>query len=122
MHTNNYWKKNRANLSQLNPWVAAAPVVFQKTMETILQGIEEAICYIDDVLVTTKTQDEHLKLLATVLQHGVKIRKVKCQFLSLSVEFLGYRNDAHGRHPSKEKIEAIQNAPTPVMCLSCDPA
>lgn len=97
--------------------VASAPAIFQKTMDRILQGIEGVECYIDDVLIATKTKNEHMKLLDTVLQrlqqHGVRIRKEKCKFLSESVEFLGYRIDAEGRHPLKAKVEAIQNAPIP---------
>ena len=40
--------------------VASTPVVFQCTMDTILQGIPQVICYIDDILVTVKTEAEHL--------------------------------------------------------------
>ena len=48
--------------------VASALAVFQKTMDTILQGIRGVICYIDDVLVTGKTQEEHVRNLEIVLQ------------------------------------------------------
>ena len=50
--------------------------MFQKTMDTILQGIPNVICYIDDILVTGSDDDAHLRHLAEVLErlekHGVK--------------------------------------------------
>jgi len=69
-------------------------VCLSKYINSILQGIEGGACYIDDVLVSAKTQDEHIKCLEIVFQrlqqHGVRVGKEKRQFLSPSVEFLGY--------------------------------
>ena len=39
--------------------VALAPAVFQKNMETILQGMPHVICYLDDIFVTGCTEAEH---------------------------------------------------------------
>ena len=54
--------------------VALVPALFQKTMDTILRGIPHCICYLDNILVTGKTDEEHLSNLETVLsrlqQHG----------------------------------------------------
>jgi len=56
--------------------VASAPVVFQKSMETILQGIPRVICYLDDILVTRCTETEHVSNLEEALSrlqaHGVR--------------------------------------------------
>ncbi len=55
--------------------IASAPAVFQKTMDTILQGMNNVICYIDDILVTGGTEAEHLSNLEEVLkrlrEHGL---------------------------------------------------
>ena len=55
--------------------VSSAPAMFQQVMDTILQGIPNAICYIDDILVTGSDDAAHLSHLAEVLQclekHGV---------------------------------------------------
>ena len=42
------------------PDQVSAPAVFQKTMDSILQGIEGVACYIDDVLITSSTKEQHL--------------------------------------------------------------
>ena len=89
--------------------IASAPAVFQRTMDTILQGIEGVACYIDDIIITGKTTEEHLEH----LRHGVHVKKPKCSFLQPSVIFLGHRIDAEGIHPTDDKLKAIVEAPTP---------
>lgn len=86
-------------------------------MDTILQGIPNVICYIDDILVTGATEEQHLKNLGEVLcrlqKYGLRVKKSKCAFMQESVEYLGYRIDAQGVHTTAEKVQAIQNAPVP---------
>jgi hypothetical protein len=75
--------------------IASAPAIFQRTMDTLLQGV---MCYIDNILVTGKSQDEHLQkleeVLTRLLKHGVKVGKNKCSFLQPSVEYLGHQIDS----------------------------
>ena len=82
--------------------VASAPALFQRVMDTVLQGIPGTLCYIDDILVTAKDDEEHLRILAQVLQrlqkYGFRVKKAKCQFLQKSVEYLGHVVDAKGLH------------------------
>ena len=97
--------------------VASAPAQFQKVMDTLLQGIPGVTCYLDDILVTGRTNDEHLANLEEVLsrlkQHGVRIKKSKCKFMANSVEYLGHKIDADGLHTTDGKLQAILQAPTP---------
>ena len=48
--------------------VASAPGIFQRVMDTILQGLSGVICYIDDILITGSNDTEHLQNLERVLQ------------------------------------------------------
>ena len=41
--------------------IASATALFQEIMDTVLQGIPSTICYLDDILVTGKTDEEHLR-------------------------------------------------------------
>ena len=94
--------------------IASAPAVFQRTMDTILQGIDGVACYIDDIIMTTEEHLEHLEeVLRHLLQHGVHVKKLKCRFFQLSVIFLGHRIDAEGIHPTDEKLIAIVKASAP---------
>ena len=96
--------------------VASAPAVFQRAMDSILQGISQVICYLDDILVTGRNEVEHLQHLQEVFQrlkdHGVHLKREKCSFLTDSVEYLGHHIDSRGIHTSK-KVQAILNAPAP---------
>ena len=91
--------------------------MFQRTMDTVLQGIPQVIWHIDDILVTGKTEAEHLSNLKEVLkhlrEHGVCLKKGKCQFLQDSVEYLVHCIDAQGVHTSEKKVKAIVEAPKP---------
>ena len=47
--------------------ISAAPAIFLCTMDSLLQGILKVCVYIDDVLVTGPTEEEHLANLTEVL-------------------------------------------------------
>lgn len=97
--------------------IASAPAVFQRAMDTILQGLPHILCYIDDILITGATDEEHIRNLEEVLRrlqnHGIRVKSSKCAFLQDSVVYLGHRIDAQGLHTSHKKVEAMQLAPTP---------
>ncbi|KAL7874784.1 hypothetical protein SRHO_G00057540 [Serrasalmus rhombeus] len=48
--------------------VASSPAIFQRTMDSLLQGIPHVACYLDDLLITGATEAEHLSNLEQVLQ------------------------------------------------------
>ena len=39
------------------------PAIFQRIMDTTLKGIDKCVCYIDDILVSGSTEEEHLQTL-----------------------------------------------------------
>ena len=65
--------------------VSTAPLIFQRTIENLLQGIKGVSVYIDDILITGSTMHEHLQILDTVLEKlqnsGLKLNRSKCYFL-----------------------------------------
>ena len=75
------------------------------------------VVYIDDIFVSGKDEQEHLKCLEQVLlrleDRGLRVKRDKCEFLRLSVEYLGYRLDREGIHPLNDKVTAIVEAPEP---------
>ena len=97
--------------------VSSAPGIFQRVMEAILRNIPGVVVYIDDIIVTAATDEEHLAALEEVLRRleeaGLRLRRNKCVFLASSVEYLGHRIDAQGLHPTDGKVRAVQEAPSP---------
>ena len=97
--------------------VASAPSLFQRIMENILQGLTGVSVYLDDILVTGKSTEEHLANLEAVLARleaaGLRLKRNKCAFLLPSVEYLGHRISAQGLQQTVDKIKAVQEAPKP---------
>ena len=97
--------------------IATAPSIFQAVMDQILQGMANVVCYLDDILIASSTEEEHLATLDEVLsrleKYGVVVNQSKCEFRTSSVEYLGHRIDEDGLHPLKDKIAAIVDAPSP---------
>ena len=73
--------------------IASAPALFKKTMDVILQGMSHVICYIDDILITGANLEEHManfeEVLKRLREHGVRLCKDKCQFLTPQWSTLG---------------------------------
>ena len=119
-HSRNIWLLTHKGLFQYNrlPFgISSAPAIFQRCMDSLLQGIPQVSVYLDDILITGSTMDEHLQNLETVLGQlhdaGLHLNRNKCTFMLPKIEYLGHIIDEQGRHPTKEKIQAIQEAPTP---------
>jgi len=64
--------------------VSAASAIFQCTLETLLCGIPNVYIYLDDILVTGKTDKEHLDNFQEVLTRletaGMRLKQRKCAF------------------------------------------
>ena len=97
--------------------ISSAPAIFQRKMESILEGIPHVCVYIDDILITGPSSDEHLASLKLVLskleEAGMRLKREKCSFLMPSVEYLVHKISAEGILPMDDKVEAIKKAPIP---------
>ena len=86
-------------------------------MESLLNGIPGVIVYIDDILVTGMTTEEHLKALDKVLSRlekaGLCLQKTEVLFMQTSVTYLGHYIAADGIRPVPEKVEPVRQAPQP---------
>ena len=86
-------------------------------MEDLLRGIPSVAVYLDDILITGPSSEDHLKSLEEVVKRlanaGLRVKKHKCCFMAPSVSYLGYVIDSKGLHPLPDKVQAIQDAPTP---------
>ena len=73
--------------------------------------------YVDDILVTGATVEEHLRNLDAVLgileNAGLRLNKSKCFFLRSRIEYLGNIIDGDGLHPTDEKVTTLKEAPPP---------
>lgn len=73
--------------------------------------------YLDDIIVTSSTFEEHLRLLAEVKQilqeANLTINLEKCKFFRTSLKFLGFIVSSNGLHTDPEKVSTMLNYPRP---------
>ena len=88
--------------------ITTAPSLWQRAMAQVLSGLSGVVYYIDDILVTGRTREEHSKNLRAVLQrikeHGLRLKKSKCQFFTKELEFLGHSITSEGVKPIKSRV------------------
>ena len=96
-----------------------APATFQRLMETVLAGLARKTCmvYIDDILVFSKTFEEHLTHLEQIFnrlrQAGLRLKLKKCTFAQPKVEYLGHVVTRDGIEVDPKKVEAVKGFPQP---------
>jgi len=86
-------------------------------MEQVLQGLQNILIYIDNLLIHTHTREKHLEALEQVLmrlhQHHLKINLDKCLFGDKQVSYLGFTLTPNGIKPGEPKLKAIKCAAPP---------
>ena len=97
--------------------ITSAPGVFQRTMDNLLQGLQHVTVYIDDILITGTTEEQHLETLNEVLTRletaGMRLKKEKCVFMASEVVYLGHCISKDGLQPTEEKVKAVTETPQP---------
>ena len=98
-----------------------APATFQHLMETCLgeMHLKWYIIYLDDIIVFSKTPEEHIERLRGVFEilaaAGLRLKLSKCKFFKLQVTYLGHIVSKDGIETDPKKIEAIKDWPIPKM-------
>ena len=96
-----------------------APATFQRLMQNCLGelNLTYALIYLDDIIVFSRTEEEHLHRLWVVfahfLEHGLKLKLSKCHFLQDEITFLGHEISAKGMKPGTANLKAIAEMAPP---------
>jgi hypothetical protein len=96
-----------------------APATFQRTMQMVLGDLFYTIApvYIDDIIIHSKTFENHLRDVRKVLQKirkaNLKLGPEKCKFFFQEIKFLGHIVGKDGIKTDPGKIEKIKNYPRP---------
>ncbi|XP_047123845.1 uncharacterized protein K02A2.6 [Hydra vulgaris] len=97
--------------------VHSASGIFQREIEKLIGNLPFTKVRVDDILVSGRSDEEHLKNVETVLhileKAGLKLKENKCVFMSPEVEYLGFKLTKDGVVPLEDKLNAIRNAPEP---------
>jgi len=99
--------------------LTGAVATFQNAMNIALSGLtwNVCLCYLDDVLVFSKSFDEHLEHLRLIFDrfrdHKLHLRADKCVFCARRTKYLGHLVQAGGISPDPALIDKIVNAKSP---------
>eukprot|EP00833_Pecoramyces_ruminatium_P006824 jgi/Orpsp1_1/1180856/evm.model.c7180000074882.1 len=96
-----------------------APATFQSFINAVLRPYLEkcVILYLDDILIYSKTLEEHHKqvrdVLQTLIKNNLYAKLEKCEFDKDKVEFLGHVLSGSGVSTDPKKIQTVAEWPTP---------
>ena len=107
--------------------LAQAPAYFQELMTGILKDFPFAIAYLDDIIIFSKTPQEHLSHICLVFEKlkatNLSMNKSKCNFFSKEIQYLGHilsttgiqplpsQNTGHPAHESTNDPKTSQSLP-----------
>jgi len=90
-----------------------APGRYQHFMDNYFNQLENCIVYIDDILLYSRTQDEHIKLLEKFIHiienSGISLSKTKAEIMKNQIEFLGIQIDKNGIKMQTHIVQKIIN-------------
>ena len=96
-----------------------APTTFQRLMQNCLGelNLTYALVYLDNVIVYSKTEEDHLRWLQTVFErfyeHGLKLKPSKCRFLCKQITFLGHKVYTNSMKPGNLNLKGIAEMAPP---------
>ncbi len=94
-----------------------APATFQRCMNGLFRHLPFVAVYLDDILIFSKTAEEHLQHIRQVLQilqeNKLYCKMKKCEFNQTELRFVGHIVGAKGIRPDPDKISAVTDWPSP---------
>jgi len=100
--------------------LCSGPATFQRFLNYTLRSVlyKFALCYLDDVLVFSRTFSEHIEHLSVVakliFEAGLRFHPKKCFFAKELLEYLGHIISTMGIMPDPKKLKAIVDFPAPM--------
>ena len=107
------WEFNMVSFS-----LAQAPTYFQALISMVLEGLSHfSIAYLDDIIIFSKNKEEHLQHLEIIFERlceaGLKLKRSKCSFMKMHIEYLGHLILEKGTEPMLDKLSVIKRCQHP---------
>lgn len=94
-----------------------AAQTFQRFVDEITRGLDFCYCYLDDFLIFSKNENDHVQHLREIFgrlqKYGMVINTSKSVLGASEVTFLGYHISEAGTKPLDSKVQAINEFPVP---------
>ena len=95
-----------------------AAQAFQRLMDVTCIDLPFVFTYIDDLLVASENETEHVDHLRILFerleQNGLVVNPAKCQFGCTEIDFLGHHITEQGSIPLGPKVQAVREFPKPM--------
>ena len=94
-----------------------SPANFQRLMDTVLRSLVGSECWVflDDVVIYSKTIEEHAQRLENILHRldkaNLQLHPEKCKFVHSRVQYLGFVLSEKGVSASDDKVKAEKEYP-----------
>ena len=92
--------------------LAQAPAYFQLLMNKVLKGPKFTMMYLDDIIIFSQDESQHLEHLEIVFSHlqeaGLKMKRSKCDFFKSEIHYLGHLISPEGISPLPNKLDSIK--------------
>ena len=111
------WEKGVYEYGTLPFGLSNAPSYWSQLMSIVLNGVENAKSYLDDIILYTDTFEKHLETLKIVFDRirkaNLKLNKKKCEFIMESMKYLGHLLTIDGLKPDPDKVQVILDYESP---------
>ena len=101
-----------------------AAQAFQRLMDSVCAGLEFVFIYLDDILIASESEDQHVKHLMMLFdrleENGLVVKAKKCLLGVSEIDFLGHRVSKDGILPLPAKVRAISSFPAPTTVTSLE--
>ena len=91
--------------------IASAPGKFQRVMDDLFRDLPWVKCYLDDILVAGRTEEEHWARLTEVLRRRLQLEK--CLFAVFELPYLGFIVSKDSLKTSLDKLKAVLETKRP---------
>ena len=115
-----WWNRRLMKYNRLSFGTRNATAIYQRVMDEVLRqgGCSDfAIAYVDDLVIFSKDMASHIehvkKVLDAIHKVGLRAHPEKSIFGASEVEYLGHMVSADGLSPTKAKVAAILDLPSP---------
>ena len=129
-HQGNISEDSRKYTAFSTPWslfewiripygIMNAPAGFQRFINDCLSTLRDKVCsaYLDDILIFSRTFEEHVINLRKVLQclkaKGIKLNPAKCNMLKREIRYLGRLISENGYRPDPADVKALEKVKIP---------
>ena len=121
-------KSSRAKIAFVTPFgkyeflmvpfgLAQAPAYFQLLKNKFLKGLKFAMTYLDDIIIFSQDELQHLEHLEIVFSHlrkaGLKMKRSKSDFFKSEIHYLGHLISPEGISLLPNKLDSIKHMPVP---------